>query len=108
MNISEKIENEINKKEKYTTQLHKKLNKITHLKITEASKRAKLMSSSLNDKIEGKVTEKAKVAYCDKTLEKYTNEINWLDNDITKIKKQIELCDDKISCYKYMIREQEL
>jgi len=108
MNIAEEIKNEITKKEKYTKELHTKLNEITHMKIAEANERAKLMSSNLSDKIEGKITEKAKVAYCDKQLEKQNNKIKWLDNDITKIKKRIELCNDKISCYKYMIKEMEI
>ena len=106
--IAQKMEEQINKKEKYMTNLHIKLNKVTDLKIKEANERARLMSSNLSDKIEGKVTEKAKVAYCDKKLEGTVNTITWLENDITKIKKQMELCDNKISLYKYTIRELEL
>ena len=108
MDITNEIKKEIIKKEEYTNELHEKLNQVTHLKITEANERAKLMTSNLADKIEGKITEKAKVAYCDKQLEKQNNEIKWLENDITKIKKTIELCNDKISCYKYMIKEMEI
>lgn len=106
--ITQKMEKQINKKEKYMTGLHKKLNELTHLQIQETTERAELMSSSFADKIEGKITEKAKVAYCDKKLKNKTDKIKWLENDITKIKKQMELCDNKISLYKYMIRELEL
>lgn len=106
--ITDEITKEINKKEKYTIALHKKLNKQTDLKIKESSERARLMSSNLTDKIEGKVTEKAKVAYCDKQLQKETTELKWLENDITKLKRQIELCNDKIACYKYIIKEMEI
>ena len=106
--ITQKIEKQINNKEKYITALHKKLNELTDLKIKETNERAKLMSSNLSDKIEGKITEKAKVAYCDKILEEKTTTIKWLENDITKIKKQIELCDNKITLYKYHIKELEL
>lgn len=106
--IADEITKEITKKENYVTVLHKKLNKQTNLKIKEATERAKLMSSNLTDKIEGKVTEKAKVAYCDKMLQKETTELKWLENDISKLKRQIELCNDKIACYKYTIKEMEI
>lgn len=106
--ISEKMENEIKKKEKYTVALHKKLNQQTELKLKEAEERAKLMSSDLSKHIDGKVTEKAKVAYCDKTLKEKTSKIKWLDNDISKLKRQIELCNDKIACYKYTLKEMEI
>lgn len=106
--ISEKIIKEIEAKEKLTTNLNKKLNKVTALKLEETTERAKLMSSNLNDKIDGKVTEKAKVAYCDKVLNDKVQSIEWLENDIAKIKRRINICDDKISAFKYMIREKEL
>lgn len=106
--ITDDLHKEINIKEKYTIALHKKLNKQTDLKIKESTERAKLMSSNLSDKIEGKITEKAKIAYCDKQLQKETTELKWLENDINKLKRQIDLCNDKISCYKYMIKEMEI
>lgn len=108
MTISEEIKNEITKKEKYINTLNNKLDEITELKITEANERTKLMTGNFTGKIEGKITEKAKVAYCDKKLEKQNNKIKWLETDINKLKKRIELCNDKISCYKYMIKEMEV
>ena len=106
--ITEKMEQTINEKQQLTTALHKKLNQLTSLEIDEKTERADLMSSDLSDKIEGKITEKAKVAYCDKTLKPKIDSIEWLENDITKIKNQIGLCNDKISLYKYTIMELEL
>ena len=106
--ISDKIIKEVETKEKLTANLHKKLNKVTALKLEESTERANLMSSNLSDKIDGKVTEKAKVAYCDKVLKDKVHSIEWLENDIVKIKRRIDICEDKISAYKYMIRELEL
>lgn len=106
--ISDKILKEVETKEKLTTNLHKKLNKVTALKLEESTERANLMSSNLSDKIDGKVTEKAKVAYCDKVLKDKVQSIEWLENDVAKIKRRINICDDKIGAYKYMIRELEL
>ena len=108
MSITDKMLKEIETKEKLTIALHKKLNQLTHLEINESSTRAELMTDDLTNKIEGKVTEKAKVAYCDKTLKPQITEIKWLKNDIAKIKNQIGLCDDKSNTYKYIIRELEL
>ena len=95
-------------KEKLTVALHKKLNQLTNAKLQESNERAELMSSDLSEKIEGKITEKAKVAFCDKTLKPQVENIAWLENDIGKIRRQIELCNDKINLCKYIIRELEL
>ena len=108
MDIAKKILTEIEKKEKLNKDLDNKLAQIVQLKLDESNKRAELMSGDLTNKIEGKVTEKAKVAYCDKILRGKIKAIEWLDNDVGKIKRMINLCDDKISAYKYMIREMEL
>ena len=105
---TKKMENEIKNKEKLINELHDKLDKLTDVELKEKAERANLLSSDLSDKIEGKITEKAKIAYCDKELKDKTDEITWLKNDISKIKRKIELCDDKIILYKYIIREQEL
>ena len=105
---TKKMENEIKNKEKLVKELHTKLDKLTDIELKEKEERANLLNSDLSDKIEGKITEKVKVAYCDKELKDKTDEITWLKNDISKIRKKIELCDDKIKLYKYIIREQEL
>lgn len=106
--ISDKILIQIEKKEKLNKKLDKKLVQIVQLKLDESNERAELMSSNLNDKIDGKVTEKAKVAYCDKVLKGKIKAIDWLENDVAKIKRMINICEEKISAYKYMIREKEL
>ena len=106
--ISDKILIQIEKKEKLNKELDKKLVQIVQLKLDESNERAELMSSNLNDKIDGKVTEKAKVAYCDKVLKGKIKAIDWLENDVAKIKRMINICEEKISAYKYMIREKEL
>ena len=108
MDIAKKILTEIELKEKSVEELHRSLDELTNLELEEADKRTKLMNSDLTKVIDGKITEKAKVAYCDSQLKKETEQIAWLKNDVSKLKKYIELHDDKISCYKYMIRELEL
>ena len=108
MNHTEKMLEAIETKEKLTVALHKKLNQLTNAKLQESNERAELMSSDLSEKIEGKITEKAKVAFCDKTLKPQVENIAWLENDIGKIRRQIELCNDKINLCKYIIRELEL
>lgn len=108
MDTTTKMLEAIETKEKLTSALHKKLNALTEAKLKEATERAELMSGDFSDKIEGKVTEKAKVAFCDKTLKPQVENISWIENDIAKIKNQIGLCNDKISLCKYIIRELEL
>ena len=108
MDIAKKILTEIELKEKSVKALHRSLDELTNLELQEADKRTKLMNSDLTKVIDGKITEKAKVAYCDSQLKKETEQIAWLENDVAKLKRNIGLNDDKISCYKYMIREMEL
>ena len=109
MAITGKMEMEIQAKEKLVTELHKKLDELTDLKINKSKRENEILNDSeIGDKIEGKLTEKAKTNYCNQQLEETANEITWLENDISKIKRDIELCNDKISLYKYMIRESGL
>ena len=109
MAITGKMEIEITNKEKLVKELHKKLDQLTDMKISKSKRENEILNDpKIGDKIEGKLTEKAKTNYCNQQLEETTNEITWLENDISKIKKNIELCNDRISLYKYMIRESEL
>lgn len=109
MAITGKMEMEIQAKEKLVTELHKKLDELTEMKINKSKRENEILNDpEIGDKIEGKLTEKAKTNYCNQQLEETTNEITWLENDISKIKRDIELCNDKISLYKYMIRESGL
>lgn len=98
---------ELERKEKLVEKLHKKLDKLTDLEIKEKNERATIFSSDLSKKIEGRITDKAKVAYADKVLKEKLDLISWLKNDVAKLKRDIELVDDRITCYKYAIREGE-
>ena len=100
--------NILDEKTKLTKELAEKLDKLTDLEIQEKSERTTLMNGDWTTKITGKVTEKAKASYCDEQLQDKTIEIKWLENDIGKLKRQIELCNDKLSILKYVIRESEL
>ena len=109
MAITEKMEKEINTKEGLVEKLHKKLDELTDMEINKSKRENEILNDpNIADKIEGKLTEKAKTNYCNQQLEETSNEITWLKNDISKIKRDIELCNDRISLYKYMVRESEL
>lgn len=108
MIITEKMENEINNKEKLVKDLHKNLDELTDMEINKSKRENEILNDpKIGDKIEGKLTEKAKTNYCNQQLEETNIKITWLKNDISKIKRDIELCNDLISLYKYMIRESE-
>lgn len=106
--ITDEMHEQITKKEA----LNKKLTELVHqqvaLEIKEANKRANLMNSDLSKVIDGKITEKAKVAYCDTVLKHEVNQIKHLKKDVATVKREIELVNDKISLVKYMIRELEI
>lgn len=110
MTITDKMAEQIENKEKLVIELHGKLDELTDLKMkTAAEKNNILTDPNIGDKMEGvKVTEKSKLAFCDKQLSKSNDKIKWLENDISKIKRNIELCDNRITLYRYMIREMEL
>ena len=76
------------------------LNQQVALEIKEANKRAELMNSDLSKVIDGKVTEKAKVAYCDTFLKSQVGQIKHLKKDVASVKREIDLVNDKISLYK--------
>lgn len=107
--ITTKFEKEIESKEKLVTELNKKRKQLLDLQLNYASERNKILTTTdWEEKIVGKVTDKAKNAYADDQLQEKDTEIKWLENDISIIRKNIELCNDKISLYKYMIRELEI
>ena len=107
--ITEKMEAEINSKKGLTKTLQKKLDTLCELELKIANATNKiLIDPNIGDKIEGRITDKAKIALVEKSLENEKTKLAWLENDIVKIKQDIGLADDKIRLYKYMIREKEL
>lgn len=108
MKITDKMEAQIETKEKLTNDLKKKLDELIDMKISKSDSENEILNDpDIEDKIVGKITEKAKTNYCNQQLQDITNNIEWLENDISKIKKDIEICNDRISLYKYRIRESE-
>ncbi|MBQ6220054.1 MAG: hypothetical protein IJH63_00205 [Methanobrevibacter sp.] len=109
MTITDLMEKEIETKKKLTSELQGKLDELTELELNIACEKNKILNDPLiGEKIEGRVTDKSKDAFVAKSLEKENNKKTWLQNDISKIKQDIGLCDDTIRLYKYVIREKEL
>ena len=106
--IAEQMEQQIIKKEILNKRLTDLLNQQVALEIRESNKRASLMNSDLSEVIDGKITEKAKIAYCDTVLKNEVNKIKHLKKDVASVKREIELVNDRISLAKYTIRELQI
>lgn len=87
-------------------ELNELCDKLITLEIKEANERVNIMNRLEAKAIADgkKVTDKTKVATADAELENEINQIKHLKNDINKVKRDIELCDDEISLFKYTIR----
>lgn len=105
--ITEQIKKEIQNKEELTNKLNESLRKLSSNKIQEKIKRSEIITR-LEAESTKKITDKSKQAYADSKLKDLIKEIEELKLSIDETKRSIDLCNDKISCYKYEIRELEI
>lgn len=110
LEITTKMEQAINKKENLTKKLNDLCDQLVALEIKEATKRVAMMNKLDAEAIESgkKMTDKSKTALCDVELKNEMNKIKHLKNNISKVKRDIDLCNDKISLQRNVIREMEL
>lgn len=106
LKITTKMEKAIDKKEQLTKKLNSLIDQCTALEIKERNKRASLMEELTNSGV--KMTEKVKVAKCDKALKSEMGQLAHLKKDIGKVRRDIEICNDRISLARNVIRELEI
>ena len=106
LEITKKMAKTIEEKEKLNKELTDLLKKCTNLEIGERTKRTYLMNKLAESGV--KMTEKAKIAQCDAELKTEMDNITYIKLAIGEVKREIELCNDKISLYRNMIRELEV
>lgn len=104
---TKKMENEIKNKEKLVKELHTKLDKLLEKELYEKNERTNIITK-MEKESDKKLTDKTKQAEADFKLSETISDIETLKNEISKIKRNIELCNDKISLYKYQIKEKSL
>lgn len=99
------LEKAIIYKEDLIDELKEKSYNLFHTEFLEKQSRNEMMiTTDWSEILTGKVTEKAKTAYIDKSHEKQLGEIEVLKIEINHLKRRITSCDDRISLYKYQIR----
>ena len=106
LKIANQMMNEIKEKENTIKKLNNLIDQCTALEIKERNKRASHMLKLTNSG--EKMTEKIKIAKCDELLKGEMGKISHIKKDIGKLKRQIELHNDKISLYRNMIRELQI
>ena len=110
MRITEMMQKAIEDKEILNNKLTDLSNQLVSLEIKEFNKRTDLMNKLEKEAHEQgkKITDKTKTAHCDTELKNEMNKIKHLKKDIDKVKREIGLCNDKISLARNMIRELQL
>lgn len=106
LEITKKMEILIQEKERKVIKLNELCKQLVALEIRETNKRAELMNKLANSG--EKMTEKSKVAICDAELKSEMGKIAHLKNDVASLKREIDLCNDKLSLQRNIIRELQL
>ena len=110
LKITQKMEKTIDEKEIKIKKLNELCRQAVALEIKESNKRVQIMNRLENQaRKEGKkVTDKTKTATCDAELKSEMGQIKHLHNNIASLKREIEICNDRISLCRNVIRELEL
>lgn len=108
--IHQKFEEQIKIKEKLVNTLKEALNQKTKIDLTYLEEYNRLLLVTdfeivLNP---NRPTESQKKAYIQNQLKELDNTLEQLKYKINVLKLDLEICNDRISCYKYNIRELEL
>ena len=106
LEITKEMRKIITEKETKVNKLNTLCKQLVALEIKETNKRAELMNKLTNSG--EKMTEKVKVAKCDAELKSEIGQIAHLKNDINSLKREIDLCNDKLSLHRNIIRELQL
>lgn len=104
--ITDMMAKTIQEKEREVKKLNELVDQCTAMEIKERNKRAKIMNDLSESGV--KMTEKVKVAKCDELLKSEMGQIAHLKKDIGKLKRAIDLHNDKLSLCRNMLRELEL
>lgn len=108
LEITTKMEKLINEKEAKVLHLNALCKELVALEIREANKRVEILND-IEAKADGKkVTDKTKQAEADAQLKSELGKIAHLKNDIASLKREIDLCNDKLSLQRNIIRELQL
>lgn len=110
LTITKEMNKIINEKEDKVTKLNTLCKQLVALELKEANTRVRIINKiEAQAKAEGKkVTDKTKQAEADAQLKSEIGKIAHLKNDISSLKREIDLCDDKLSLHRNIIREMEL
>lgn len=106
LQITNQMAEAISQKEIKVKKLNELCNQLVALEIRERNKRAEILEELTNSG--EKMTEKVKVAKADKILKSEMGKISHLKNQIATLKREIDLCNDKISLARNIIRELEI
>ena len=110
LEITNEMKKIITEKETEVNKLNTLCKQLVALEIREANKRVAIMNKlEAQAKAEGKkVTDKTKTATADAELKSELGQIAHLKNDINSLKREIDLCNDKLSLHRNIIRELQL
>lgn len=110
LEITTKMEQIIQEKEQKVKHLNRLCKQLVALEIKEANKRVEIINKvEAEAQTEGKkVTDKTKNAIADAELKSVLGQIAHLKNDISSLKREIDLCNDKLSLQRNIIRELQL
>ena len=107
LEITKKMENVINEKERKVKHLNGLCSQLTALEIKEGNKRTEIFNK-IEKEATKKVTDKTKTAEADKILKSEIGQIKHLKTQISNEKREIELLNDRLSLYRNIIRELQL
>lgn len=106
LEITNQMAQAIHEKEIKVAKINELCNQLVALEIKERNARAKILEELTNSG--EKLTEKVKTAKADNLLKSELGKIAHLKNQISNLRREIELCNDKISLARNIIRELEI
>lgn len=106
LEITNQMASAIAEKETKVKKINDLCNQLVALEIRERNKRAEILEQLSNNG--EKLTEKVKTAKADKILKSELGQITHLKNQIGNLRREIEVCNDKISLARNIIRELEI
>ena len=108
LEITNEMKKIIQEKEVKVLKLNTLCKQLVALELKEANKRVEILNRIEAEAGGKKVTDKTKQAQADAELKGVIGQIAHLKNDVSSLKREIELCNDKLSLHRNIIRELQL
>lgn len=106
LTITTQMAQAVEQKATKVAKINELCNQLVALEIKERNARAKILEDLTNSG--EKLTEKVKTAKADKLLKSELGKIAHLKNQISNLRREIEVCNDRISLARNIIRELEI